>query len=301
MAGSSCENVPCETIPCETVEPRPRARLLPVPIKGAKRTIVILSLALASCQGSVTPIKPSTEVVALRFLADSTTSPLLRDLANAYHPPRLLITWDLQVGTGRTVLDWLKTAEAPYAMLDYVPARFDSSLWTTPVAQDGIAIVVHPLNPIANLTAAQLRAILQGQITNWQTLGGANLALTVVVSDEGSSASAIVQSIVLDDRRMTRAARLATTDQAVIEIVGSDPGAIGYVSMGYLDNHVKAVSLEGIALTPDSVTTHQYPIAAPIVFAGLKEPASGAYRDFFAWVQSPEGQTIVRQHYGALP
>jgi phosphate transport system substrate-binding protein len=194
----------------------------------------------------------------------------------------------------------LKNAEAPYALTDYLPTAIDSSWWVTPIGQDGIAIIVNPANPIVNLTAAQLRSILQGRVASWKTLGGADTPVTVVARNERSSAAAVIQSVVLGQRQTTRAARLATTNEAVIQIVAKDPGAIGYVSMGYLDSSVRAVPLDGIAITPDTVTGHQYPISTPIVFVGLAAPANDAYRAFFAWIQSPDGQSIVRRHYGGL-
>src|SRR5262249_46251239 len=122
-------------------------------------------------------------------------------------------------------------------------------------------------------------------------VGGVDLPITVVARDESSSAAMLIQSIVLGDRRITQTARLATTDDAVIDLVSQTPGAIGYVSINYMSSSVLVVPIEGLAL---SVTTiANYPIRGPIVFIGAKEPGNDAYRDFFVWVQSPAGQAIV--------
>ncbi|MCC7450085.1 MAG: substrate-binding domain-containing protein [Anaerolineae bacterium] len=275
-----------------------RAGLFLMPIRKVKRTIVILSLALASCR-SPAPVSPTPEVIPLRMLTDNATMPLFSDLASSYRPSRILITWDARSSEVNTVLDWLRADEAPYVMLDYQP-DFSSDLWVTPIAQDGIAIVVHPSNPAASLTAAQLRAVLQGQVANWKDLGGADIPLTVVARNDSSSTARLIQSMVLGDRRTTRAARLATTSQAVIDLVGADVGAIGYVSMGYLSTGVKALALDNVLPTPDAVTAHQYPLRTPIVIAGIHAPGNDVYREFFAWIQSPEGQTVVRRRYGGL-
>ncbi len=272
-----------------------RAGLLPAP---AKRTIVILSLALAGCSGTVTP--PNTDMVAMKLLADNATRPLLHDLTTAYHPIGGNLSWDIQVGDARSILDWLKAGEAPYALTDYLPSGMDSTLWATPVGQDGIALIVNPANPVTTLTAPQLRAILQGRVDSWKALGGADVPLTVVARNERSSAAAVIQSIVLGERQTTRAARLATTDESVVQMVAADPGAIGYVSMGYLDSRVRALALDSIPISADSVTSHQYPVSAAIVFLGPTAPANDAYRAFFAWVQSPDGQAVVQRHYGKL-
>lgn len=278
-----------------------RVALLLKPIWEARRTIIILSLALASCRGPSVPVSPSPEIVSLRLLADSATSPLLQDLISTYRRPGVEIVQNLQTGEIGTIVEWLKNQDVPYALVDYVPDQgLDKVFWSTPVGEDGIAIVVHPSNPIADLTAAQLRTIWQGRAANWNLLGGPDLPLTVVARDETSSAAAVIQSMVLGDRRVTRAARLATTSQAVIDIVSADPGAIGYVSMGYLSSRVRALPLDGILPTPETVTSGQYPLRTPIVFVGLHEPGDDNYRAFFAWAQSQAGQAIVRHRYGSL-
>jgi phosphate transport system substrate-binding protein len=107
--------------------------------------------------------------------------------------------------------------------------------------------------------------------------------------------------MVLGERIVTRAARLATTDQAVIDIVGSDRGAIGYVSMAYVTGRVRVVPLDGVLPTPDTVSANQYPLRTPIIFVGLRAPNDDGYRAFFAWTQSPEGQAVVKRRYGGLP
>lgn len=277
-----------------------------IPIKGAKRTIVILSLALAGCRGPLPAASPTPETISLRLLADDATVPLLRELVSQYHP-RELIAWDIRVGEPSTILSWLAEARSSFAMLGYLPdsLRNDNfsqgALWVTPVGQLGVVFVVHLDNPIANLTGEQLRAILQGRVTNWAQIGGPSLPLTLIAQDESSTDARVVQAIVLGQRRFSRAARLATTGQTVIDLVKATPGGIGYVSMGYLVPEVRAVPVEGISPTPGEVTAERYMIRTPIVFAGLSEPGDDAYRAFFAWIQSPEGQAVVRRRYGGLP
>lgn len=269
------------------------------PFRGAKRTLVILSLALASCRGPALPASPTPEVVSLRLLADSATLPLLRDLTSAYHPPDLLLTWDIQAGEMSTLLNWLNTSTAPYALMDYTQGAGPDAMWSTPVGEDGIAVIVHPSTPVTDLSAAQLRAIFQGRVDNWKSLGGLDEPLTVVARS-ASTTSQIIQTMVLGDRHLTQAAQLATTSQAVVDIVSAQPGAIGFVSMGYLSPSVRTIRLDSVLPTPDSVTSKLYPIRAPIIFVGPNAPGDDAYRAFFAWVQSPEGQAIVQRHYGEL-
>jgi len=280
--------------------------LIQLPIKSAKRTIVIFTLALAGCRGTAPQARPTPEAISLRLVADNATAPLLRDLVNAYQSPGSLIAWNIQVGEVNTVLDWVQSDQASYGLLGFLPVETpDATLpaphWMTPIGQRAVAFVVNPQNPLVGLSADQLRAILQGQVTNWSQIGGSTGPIHLIARGDQSGDGSLVQTIVLGARRTVRSARLATTSQAVIEAVKADANAIGYISMGYLDAGVRVLAIEGVMPTPEAVTAEKYPIRAPIVFIGKTEPADDPYRAFFAWVQSPAGQAIVRQKYGGLP
>ncbi|MBX3085195.1 MAG: substrate-binding domain-containing protein [Anaerolineae bacterium] len=271
-------------------------------LKKAKHTILLLSLAIAGCRTQIAPASPTPDLASLRLLTDSATAPLLRDLVNHYHPSGVLISWDIEVAEAPTIVNWLKAANSSFALTSFLSneAIAQNNLWVTPVGQDAVAFIVNTANPVAALSAAELRAILQGRISNWNQLGGADLPITVVARQAESSTGALVQSMVLGERRTTLNARLAAANEDVLELVRSLPGALGYVSMGYVDSSIRVIPLDGIPPTPRTVSANQYPIRAPMLFVGRRPPNDDYYRAFFAWVQSPEGQAIVRQHYGGL-
>lgn len=274
------------------------------PLKSAKRTFVVLSLALVGCRGGLPAASPTPDALSLQLLADSAAMPLLRDLVANYRPPNLIV-WDIQVREPSNALEWLANNPASYALVSYLPEILPpdstASPWLTPVGQVGIALVVHPSNPVADLTPDQIRGILQGRFTDWSQLGGSPMPIDLVAQADAAADSLIIQQIVMGDRRISRAARLAPTGQAVIELVNAAPGAFSYVSMGYLTPDVRVLSIEGNQLSPETVGAESYPIRAPLVFAAQNPPGDDAYRAFFAWVQSPEGQSIVRRKYGGLP
>lgn len=271
-------------------------------LKKAKHTILVLSLALSGCRTQVAPASPTPEITSLRLFTDRATAPLLRDLVSHYRPANVIISWDIHESDPPAILDWLKSDDSTYALTSWLPpaAWAPGGLWATPVGQDAVAFVVNPATPISTLSAAQLRAILQGRVSNWLALGGENVPLTVIARPPESAAAQLVQTMVLGERSTTLNARLATTDAAVVALVGSIPGAFGYISVGYVDDTVRAVPLDNIPPLPVTITANQYPIRAPILFTGKQPPGDDAYRAFFAWVQSEAGQRIVRQHYGAL-
>ena len=272
-------------------------------MKKAKHTVLLLSLAIAGCRTQIAPASPTPDLASLRLLTDSATAPLLRDLVDHYHPSGVLISWDIEVAEAPTIVNWLRAANSTFALTSFLPndAIAQHKLWVTPVGQDAVAFIVNMANPVATLSAAELRAILQGRVTNWNQLGGADLPISVVARQVESSTGALVQSMVLGERRTTLNARLAAANDDMLDLVRSIPGAIGYISMGYVDASIRVVPLDGVLPTPQTVSANQYPIRAPILVAGKQPPNDDAYRAFFAWVQSPDGQAIVRRHYGGLP
>jgi phosphate transport system substrate-binding protein len=274
-------------------------------MRQAKRTIVILTLALASCRGPDYAPTVTPQTVSVHVLATTTTYPLLQDLAAGYHRPGVLLAVYSATASWQTLYARLLAGDVPFVMTTYLPSGVN--LWAAPVGQDGIAIIVQIENPIPSLTADELRSIFQGRTTNWAEIGGPDLPVTVIAQDPGADTSLIFQQLVLGDRRTTPNALLALSSQRTVEIVASTPGAIGYVSMSQADARVRVVpvaAVEGdtpLLPTPETVSANQYPLRAPILMVGLDPPdEDSVYRDWFAWMQGSDGQEIVGRRYGAL-
>ena len=274
-------------------------------MKRAKRTIVILSLALASCRVSVADPTLTPQIFTVRIVTTTATAPLLRDLVQAYAPLGTVIAVDSIEVDWQTINEWLRSGEALFALTTYLPP--DSTLWAAPLGQDGIALVVHPANPVSALTVDELRRIFQGRVASWAALGGPDVPVTVVSREAGADTRLAFDGLVMDGQSTTPAARLALSSGRVIDLVAGDPGAIGYVSMAFVDARVRAVPVslsgedEATLPTPETVSNGQYPLRTPLLVAGLHPPTgTGLYRDWFAWMQSEDGQAVVGQRYGTL-
>jgi phosphate transport system substrate-binding protein len=160
-------------------------------------------------------------------------------------------------------------------------------------------VIVHPENLLTDLTTEQLRNIYQGYISNWRDLGGTDLDVTVISREGGSGTRAEFEQLVMGERRTTLAAQIAPSSTAMVTSVATQAGGIGYVSMGYLDSRVRALSIDGVPLNVDTVYENTYPLRSTLYFIGLEEPQDD-YRVFIGWVQSPEGQAVVARHYAPL-
>ncbi len=277
----------------------------PVSWRYAKRTLVALSLALAGCRATLPAASPTPETVSLRLLVDSASAPLLRDLASSYREASALVAWEIVTVEPRFALAALAGGDVPFAVLSHLPdprlVEDGGSLWATPIGQLGIALIVHPSNTITNLTAAQVRALLRGQVRNWSEVGGTDRPVQVVARPDESSEAATLQGLLLGSGRITRTARLAPSGQSMIDLVSADPNSFGYVASGYLAEGVRVVAFDGILPTTEAITAGSYALRAPILIVGNAEPANDLYRAFFVWIQSPDGQRIVRRYYGGLP
>jgi ABC-type phosphate transport system substrate-binding protein len=274
-------------------------------MRRAKRTIIILSLALASCRGPLAVPTATPQTYTVHILATTATYPLLQDLADGYKRPGTLLAINSTVVDWATIYNRLLAGDVPFALTTYVPAR--ASLWAAPIGQDGIAIIVHASNAIPALSVSDLRLIFQGQITSWAALGGDDQPVTAVSRESGADTRLAFEALVMDGQPITLNARLALSSASMVEIVAETPGAIGYVSMAWAaDSRVRVVPVgtaDGAQVpTPETVSADLYPLRAPVLIVGPEAPIPNTiYYDWFAWMQSEAGQQIVARHYGTMP
>jgi phosphate transport system substrate-binding protein len=265
----------------------------------AKRAIAIVTFTLVSCSSQVIPANtPAATPTTLRLYGTTATLPLIQDLTSAYSLTHPNIIFETQVGNYESMIDRVMQLEMPYFVTTHLP--IESPLLGYPIGQDGIAVILHPDNPIASLTVEQVRQIYEGEITNWHEIGGSDLPIEVISREDGSATREEFESQVMGTRQTTLLARLAPSSSAVVISVASLVNAVGYVSISYIDDRVRAVSLEGIEAIQENVANNTYPLRSIIYVAGVEEPVTD-FRAFIAWIQSPDGQAVVAQQYAPAP
>lgn len=169
------------------------------------------------------------------------------------------------------------------------------------VALDGLAVVVHPNNPVQQLTVSQLADLFTGRIRNWKELGGVNKAVVLLSREVNSGTHLYFKEHVLGPgQEFAPEALLMPSSQAIADEVVTNPDAIGYYGMGYLNPKNKAVAVAKTAadvyIVPAEadIRSGAYPIARPLFVYSLDEP-QGLVKEFLDFARSPEGQAIVRQ------
>lgn len=167
------------------------------------------------------------------------------------------------------------------------------------VAVDAIVPIVHPSNPVTNLTIEQLSLIYQGKITNWKEVGGNDLKIVIISRDTSSGTYEVWEEKVLHKAKVAPQAQLQASNGAVAQAVSKNRYAIGYIGIGYLNKDLKGVNVNGIVANRETSLSGAYPVARPL-FVFVKGWPAGAVSDFINYLVSPEGQEIVKKE-GFIP
>ena len=160
---------------------------------------------------------------------------------------------------------------------------------------DGIAVVVHPGNPVANLTVEQIKKIYIGEIKNWKDVGGPDQAIVVISRDTSSGTYETFETMVLKGQKLTAKSEYVGSNGAVRQRVMSTPAAIGYVGIAFLEG-VKAVKVNDVEVTNKTVADNTYPIARPMYMYTHGHPKEGTpLFDFVNLCNTPEGRKMITE------
>jgi phosphate transport system substrate-binding protein len=215
---------------------------------------------------------------------------------DSYEVSRPWVTVERQVFNTALTEQVLREGDADVALLSWVwdsEEASDGSLWTDGFARDGVAVIVHPESPVAEVGMAQLREIFLGRLQEWD-----GKVLTVVSREDGSGTRAAFESIVLGGESATLNAVVMPSSDATVGYVSSTPGAIGYVSTQYVNEGVRVLPVEGVLPTQQRINDESYPLWRPLYLASLGEP-TGEAREFSQYLLSG-GSTGVQAHYSVV-
>lgn len=159
-------------------------------------------------------------------------------------------------------------------------------------AIDGVAPVVHPKNKIKSLSREQLQAVYSGKISHWKALGGEDRAINVYTRDESSGTREVFWEKALNKGDVFPKANVVASNGAMKSAVANDPYAVGYMSVGYLDESVAPVALDTVVPSIASVKSGEYKVSRGL-YSNTKGEAAGFAKKFIDYLFSPEGRKIV--------
>jgi phosphate transport system substrate-binding protein len=163
------------------------------------------------------------------------------------------------------------------------------------VALDGIAIVVHPTNPVKKLTMEQVRKIYKGEISNWKEVGGPDAKVVIQTRDTNSGTYETFYKLVMKKEKIAAGAEHQVSNAAVKARVEKTPAAIGYLGLGFVDRKVKALKINGVDAKESTIRSGRYPIARPLFMFTNGYPKMGSHlHGLVTLYLSKEGQAIVK-------
>ena len=167
------------------------------------------------------------------------------------------------------------------------------------IALDALAVIVHPSNPVSNLTVEQLRKIYTGEIADWKDVGGKNAKIYVVTRESGSGTRSAFEELVMNKERISSKAIVKTANCTIRHYVSGSKNAIGFVSLGLVatkkgQKDVTPLRLDGYEATEENIVLHKtYGLVRSFWFVSLREP-EGAAKEFWDFAVSEAGREILK-------
>jgi phosphate transport system substrate-binding protein len=244
---------------------------------------------LAAC--AETPQVTRTPVT-LRLAEAADQAAVLDRLAKAYTADREWVSASTTSLAPQDAIAQVRNGQLDAAIVQREPAPSDG-VWISGLAYDPTAVIVHPANPIGDVSLAQLSDLFQGRTFDWTPFGGTGEVIPAS-REAGAYSRQVFEDRVMQTRAVTRNAVLKASAKDVIDFVANTPGAIGYAPLSHLDDRVKVIAVEGIVPNAQTAANGEYVLSAPLYVIARSEP-QGDLREFMAWLLGDPGQTLLSQ------
>jgi phosphate transport system substrate-binding protein len=246
-----------------------------------------LFLVAAGCRG-----KADTASHAICVAGSTSVQPFAEKLAEVYMQEHPGVRIDVQGGGSSAGIYAAQQGAADLGASSRELVKAEKALHEVPIAWDGIAVIVHPSNPLTNLNLKQLRRIFQGKITNWREVGLPPHAIDLISREEGSGTREAFEHLVMGKIEVSPGALVQDSNGSVREIVAGDPYSLGYISAGLVDDRVKAVAVDGILPTRENIKQRKYELVRRFLLVSRQAPA-GPCLAFVDFILSPPGQRLL--------
>jgi len=167
-------------------------------------------------------------------------------------------------------------------------------------AHDMIVPIIHPTNPVENLSLDQLNAIFSGSIERWDEVGGKGNKILVVGRDNSSGTGEVWDKIVIKTGTIREDHVTLHTNSDVLAYVAKHPDAVGYISFAYSNPEIKIISVNGVEPTIENARDKTYPILRNVYLYVNEKSFSYEMKSFIIYLLCNEGQEIVEEN-GLIP
>jgi phosphate transport system substrate-binding protein len=198
----------------------------------------------------------------------------------------------VQGGGSTTGIEAVRTHVAQIGMSSRSLMAEEKNLYAVTIAKDAIAIIVHPKNPLHDLSLAQIKGVFSGKIRNWKEVGGHPRPIVSVTREEGSGTREAFQKLVMGNEEISLESLVQDSNGAIRQVVSGDPNAIGYISLGLVNEKVRALKISSVEPNLTNIENGKYTLVRPFLFVFNGEP-EGEARSFLKFVLSPTAQKLL--------
>jgi phosphate transport system substrate-binding protein len=257
--------------------------------------IVMLLISIVGCARQQNTSQDIGKLSGTLTIAGSTSvQPFSEVLAEAFQAKNAGVQVNVQGGGSSQGVEAAISGAANIGSVsrDVTPEEKAKNLVVTPIAVDGVAIVINPANKITALTMEDVKNIYLGNIKNWKELGGNDAAITVVSREDGSGTRDAFSTIVMNKEDMVKTAIIQNSTGAVRTTVAGDKNAIGYISLSKVNKDVKSLDIDGVKASEANIKAGNYKLQRPFIYITKGAP-QGLAKTFIDFVLSDEGQNII--------
>lgn len=270
---------------------------------------------LSACRATPTP----PPAIHFRIGTADSTQYIARESANAYRRAHPTTTFDFFTGNSTTALRELSFDQFDFAFIERNPRADElerAGATALELGRDGVFIIVHPSNPLRNLSRQDLKEIMTGELNLWSQLGiavpGGPDEIQVLTREEGSGMRAVIEDQVMQGARLTLTALLQPTNLDMLDYVADHPGAIGYVAANVWNDNsrTRALSLDNVIASRATIHAGTYPLLQT-VFLIVPQTATlnGKKRiqspenitSFLEFLSGSDGRAVLYQRIVELP
>jgi phosphate transport system substrate-binding protein len=257
------------------------------------RTLTFLTasvIALAALSGC----KRSGQQEVLTLAGSTSVHPFVEMIAEEYmveHPDRQVT---VQPGGSTAGIQAVRAGAAQIGMVSRGLHEEEQDLKPIVIARDGIAVIIQAANPVNGLTKDQVKGIFAGEIEDWSEVGGSEGPVRPVTREQGSGTRGAFQELVMGETKIATDAMVQDSNGSIREVISNDPGAVGYISLGLVNEKVKALAIDGVTANAEDVRNGTYPFARPFLFVLTREP-NEPEKAFIDYVLSPASQKLLEE------
>lgn len=266
--------------------------------KTVLRTLLVVLIGL---QVGIFGQIARAESDSIRVMGSTTIQPLASSIGQAFTRQNPAVAVEVSGGGSaagiRALIDGKVDIATSSSFISEaeISLAFQRGVYPVPIqiANDCILPIVHRSNPLAEISREDLRRIYTGELRNWNRLGGPDLEIEVVQRDGASGTFEVWQELVMNRHKAKPPLLVRDSNAAIVAAVANNPGAIGYISLSFLNAGIKPLAVDGIMGSRRSLRDGSYSLSRPLFLFTNGWP-EGRTRQFVNFVLSPDkGQKML--------